>query len=126
MTDEQEQHRRQWREYRTASGARPVYDFIMQLSLQDMARVKAAMKDVEREGLAAARHVRGEIYEVRADGNRQSFRILFATEGRYQQVLLSLEGFSKKTQKTPQEKIELAERRLRDWRQRGTGGKSKR
>ena len=126
MPDEPEQYKRQWRDYRTASGARPVNDFINQLSPEDMATVKAAMNDVAREGLAAARHVRGEIYEVRADGNRQTFRILFATEGRYHQVLLSLEGFSKKTQKTPQEKIELAERRLRDWRQRGAGEKGKR
>ena len=84
------------------------------------------MKRVARQGLAMARHIRGDIYEVRADGDRQSFRILFATEGRYQQVLLSLEGFSKKTQKTPPEKIELAERRLRDWRQRGAKGKNRR
>lgn len=34
-------------------------------------------------------------------------------------VLLSLDGFSKKTQKTPPEKIRLAERRLADWRRRG-------
>ncbi|HEY7356716.1 MAG TPA: type II toxin-antitoxin system RelE/ParE family toxin [Ktedonobacterales bacterium] len=126
MPDEQEQYKRQWRDYRTASGARPVNDFINQLSPEDMATVKAAMNDVAREGLIVARHIRGEIYEVRANGSRQSFRILFATEGRFQHVLLSLEGFSKKTQKTPQEKIELAERRLRDWRRRGVGEKNKR
>lgn len=72
-------------------------------------------------GLAVARHLRGEIYEVRADGDRQSFRILFAPEGLHSQVLLSLEGFSKKTQKTPREKIVRAERRLADWRRRGSG-----
>lgn len=70
MTDEQEQHKHQWRDYRTASGTRPVNDFIKQLSPENMATVRAAMKDVAREGLAAARHVRGEIYEVRAAGNR--------------------------------------------------------
>ncbi|MGH3031715.1 MAG: type II toxin-antitoxin system RelE/ParE family toxin [Gaiellaceae bacterium] len=46
------------------------------------------------------------------------FRVLFAAEGRRDQVLLSLEGFSKKTRKTPLEKIRLAERRLADWRRR--------
>ena len=126
MTDEQGPHKRQWRDYRTASGARPVNDFINKLSVLDRAAIKAVMKKVEQRGLVAARHVRNDIYELRAEGDRQSFRILFATEGRYKQVLLSLEGFSKKTQKTPQEKIELAEQHLRDWRQRGSGGKSKR
>lgn len=71
------------------------------------------------EGTRAARHLRRDIWEVRADGNRQSFRILFAAEGYYQHVLLALEGFSKKTQKTPLQKIELAEDRLADWRRRG-------
>ena len=44
------------------------------------------------------------------------FRILFATEGRSGQVLLALDGFSKKTRKTPPALVELAERRLLDWR----------
>ena len=43
----------------------------------------------------------------------------FATEGRYSQVFLALEGFKKKTQKTPPEVIRLAERRLASWRERG-------
>jgi phage-related protein len=111
--------KRRWRDYRTAAGRRPIREFIDRLSDVDAAAVIAAMKDVRETGLAAARHLRGEIYEVRADGDRQTFRILFAPEGRRSQVLLALEGFSKKTQKTPSEKIELAERRLADWRRRG-------
>jgi phage-related protein len=96
-----------------------VKEFIDELSDVDAAAVAAAMQDVRNEGLVGARHLRGEIYEVRADGERQTFRILFAPEGRRGQVLLALEGFSKKTQKTPPEKITLAERRLTDWRRRG-------
>jgi len=111
--------RRRWRDFRTAAGRRPIKEFIDGLSDADAAAVIAAMKDVTQSGLPAARHLRGEIYEVRADGDRQAFRILFASEGRRGQVLLSLEAFSKKTQKTPREKIQLAERRLADWRRRG-------
>lgn len=55
---------------------------------------------------------------MRADGDRQAFRILFAAEGQVQQVLLALEGISKKTQRTPPEVVRLAERRLSDWRRR--------
>lgn len=118
MTDGQEQHKRRWRDYRTASGRRPIKEFLNTLSDEDLAIVSSAMKDVEREGLVVARHLRGEIYEVRANGEHENFRILFATEGRYSQVLLSLEAFSKKTQQTPPDKIRLAERRLAEWRQR--------
>ena len=113
--------KRKWRDYRTGAGRRPIKDFIDGLSDADAAAVVAAMRDVRDVGLAAARHLRGEIYEVRADGDRQTYRILFAPEGRRSQVLLALEGFSKKTQKTPPEKIRLAERRLADWRRRGQG-----
>jgi phage-related protein len=111
--------KRRWRDHRTSAGRRPIKEFIGELSDTDAAAVVAAMRDVREAGLAAARHLRGEIYEVRADGARQTFRILFAPEGRRSQVLLALDGFSKKTQKTPPEKIQLAERRLADWRRRG-------
>jgi phage-related protein len=111
--------KRRWRDYRTAAGRRPIKEFIDSLSDIDAAAVVAAMRDVRETGLAAARHLRGDIYEVRADGDRQTYRILFAPEGRRSRVLLALEAFSKKTQKTPPEKIRLAERRLVDWRRRG-------
>lgn len=74
------------------------------------------MSDVRERGLEASRHLRGEIWEVRVDGERATYRILFAKEGRAGQVLLSLHAFKKKTRKTPPEAIRLAERRLRDWR----------
>jgi phage-related protein len=77
------------------------------------------MGEVERTGVTAAKHVEGEIYEVKAEGDRQTFRVLFAQEGEHDQVLLALVGLSKKQQKLPREAIELARRRLKDWRSRG-------
>ena len=118
MADEKRAMRRRWRDYRTEAGNRPVKDFFDKLSDADAASVVAAMREVQDLGLPAARHLHGDIYEVRAEGDRQIFRVLFAVEGRRGQVLLSLEGFSKKTRKTPPEKIRLAERRLADWRRR--------
>lgn len=112
--------RRQWRDYRTRAGRRPVKDFLDDLSDDEVAAIVAGMKEVAERGLPAARHLRGEIYEVRADATTRSFRVLFATEGRYSQVLLSLSAFEKRTQKTPPREIELAEDRLGDWRSRGT------
>jgi phage-related protein len=111
--------KRRWRDYQTDRGRRPVKEFLDGLSDVDAAAVAASMKDVREHGMVAARHLRSDIYEVRADGDRQSFRILFAQEGEHGQVLLSLSGFSKKTRKTPPEEITLAEKRLRDWRTRG-------
>jgi phage-related protein len=81
--------------------------------------VAAAMKEVRAKGLGAARHLDGDIYEVRADGEKVIYRVLFAPEGAKHQVLLALEGFKKKIQKTPPAAIQLAKRRLSDWRDRG-------
>jgi phage-related protein len=111
--------RRRWRDYRTAAGRRPVADFIDGLTDVDAAVVVAAMKEVALEGLPASRHLRGDLYEVRAEGDRATYRILFAPEGSHGQVLLALEAFGKKTRKTPPQTIALAERRLKDWRARG-------
>jgi phage-related protein len=110
--------RRQWREYKTEAGNRPVKKFLDDLSYEEKADVAAAMNEVKREGLPAARHLRGEIYEVRAESSNQSFRVLFAAEGRFKQVLLSVVAFSKKTQRTPPQMIQLAEGRLKEWRRR--------
>ena len=81
------------------------------------------MKDVQVNGLEAARHLQGDLYEVRAVGRQAAYRVLFATEGARSQVLLGLSAFSKKTQKTPPGEIALAERRLRDWRGRALHGR---
>lgn len=111
--------RRRWRDYRTASGRRPVKEFIDGLSDEDTAEVAAAMEEVRQEGLVAARYLRGEIYEVRAEGENLTIRVLFASEGAKGRILLAVAGFAKKTEKTPERLIRLAERRLRDWRERG-------
>lgn len=90
--------------------------FIDKLSDTDAAAVAAAMKDVRLNGLLAARHLRGDIYEVQAEGDKQAFRVLFAQEGSKGRVLLALEAISKKTKKTPDGTIKLCERRLATWR----------
>lgn len=112
--------RRRWRFYTTAAGRNPVRAFLTEdrVPVEDRVEILAAMKDVQVNGLGVARHLKGHVYEVRAEGRRATYRVLFATEGARSQVLLGLSGCSKKTQKTPPAEIALAERRLRDWRSR--------
>ncbi len=99
---------------------REFIDEVRRENAHDAARILAAMNEVAQQGTMAARHLRGQIWEVRAEGNRRIFRILFAEEGRFGQVLLALEGFAKTTRRTPPHLIDLAEERLRDWRERGS------
>jgi len=110
---------RRWRDYATASGRRPVKEFLEALGPEDAAAVAVALKEVQEQGLSVTRHLRGSIFEVRANGNRVIYRILLAPQGKRGQVLLALTAFKKKTQKTPLPLIRLAERRLRDWEERG-------
>jgi phage-related protein len=114
---------RRWRDYRTVTGARPVKAYLDDLTDEEVAAIIAGMKEVAQLGLVASRHLRGDIYEVRADARTRSFRLLFSNEGRSGRILLSLSVFEKRTQKAPSRELELAERRLSDWRARGTRGR---
>jgi phage-related protein len=78
------------------------------------------MREVKEGGMVLARHLDEGIYEVRTDGNRVTYRVLFAPQGKRKQILLALEAFKKKTQKTPTQTIALAKQRLRDWEERGS------
>lgn len=84
----------------------------------DRDEVLVAIKDVQLGGLEVARHLRGDLYEVRAGGARASYRVLSAAEGARGQVLRGLSALSKKTQKTPPTEMQAAARRLADWRRR--------
>ncbi len=119
MRSELSEHKRQWRDYQTESGARPIKVFLLGLPDEDRAAVLEEMEYVREHGTSVARHLRHDIYEVRAIYNTKAYRILFACEGRFHHILLALDGFQKKTQQTPQAHMKLAEQRLADWRRRG-------
>jgi len=78
------------------------------------------MDDVEDLGLQTSKRLRNEIREIDAGDPTQgtTYRLLFAVDGREGQILLRLVLFNKKTQKTPPRYIDLAEKRLADWRSR--------
>jgi len=119
MSSEQSDHKRQWWDYQTESGARPIKDFLLGLPDEDRAAVLEEMEYVREHGTSVARNLRHGIYEVRAIYNTKAYRILFACEGRFHHILLALDGFQKKIQQTPQAHLKLAEQRLADWRRRG-------
>jgi hypothetical protein len=99
MPSQPGQHKRRWRFYRTVSGHEPVREFLDGLSQEDASEIAVVMKGIATEGLVGARHVRSDLYEARVTGATQIFRILFATEGHFNQVLLALEGFSRRRRK---------------------------
>src|SRR5207248_1552319 len=56
----------------------PVKSFLDELTDEEVAAVVAGMKEIAAEGLRAAKHLRGDIYEVRADASTRSFRLLLS------------------------------------------------
>ena len=120
MSTMRHRRKRRWRDYRTSSGRRPIKRFIVALPTGDQAAIAAAMKDIQIHGNVSAHHLWGDIYEVGACANKRQYRILFSTEGRSDQVLLSIHAIVKTTRAVPRGDIDLAERRLRDWRSRGS------
>lgn len=84
--------------------------------------VAAAMKEVRTAGRGHpdVNHLHGDIWQIEIDGQAVIYRLLFAEEGRFGQVLLALEIVNKKWQKARSRHIQLADRRLREWRRRGS------
>lgn len=125
MSSEQEQFHRQWRHHRTEGGTQPVAEFWRTLSDDAKAANLVEMEKVRITGLARARHLRGEIYEVRITHDTNAYRVLFAALGRFSHILLALESFVKTTRQTPSAKIDLAEQRLAAWRRQGAAKKGR-
>jgi phage-related protein len=111
-----------WRFYATPGGQQPVGTFLRELTTQhatDAAAIADEMKNVQEKGTREARRISERIYEVRVEGDRVTYRVLFASQGSKGRILLGLHAFSKKTQATPKHVIKLAEDRLDDWERRG-------
>lgn len=96
-----------------------IVEFINAQPPSVIADIITEMKCVEHEGLSAARKLRGDIWEARITCDTNIYCLLFAPVGNHSHILLALECFQKKTQKTPPAQIKLAEARLADWVRRG-------
>jgi phage-related protein len=103
--------------YRTAAGACPVEGFLDSLGAKQAQKVLWVLRAV-RELLPVPQQYfkklegTDDLWEVRAEFGGDAFRLLgFWDEGR---LVILTNGFAKKTQKTPEREIALAEQRKRD------------
>jgi phage-related protein len=99
--------------YRTEAGGEPVREWLKSLpSHEDRKRIGEDIKTVEfgwPVGMPVCRSVGGGIYEVRSDlAQNRIARVLFYFEKSSRMVLLH--AFIKKTRKTPDEDLDLAQR----------------
>src|SRR5579872_5384847 len=97
--------------FRTLAGGEPVRQWLKSLPLdEDRKRIGADIKTVEfgwPVGMPVCRPIGDGIYEVRTHLTQNRIaRVLFYVDGKQRMILLH--GFIKKTQKTPDEDLELA------------------
>jgi phage-related protein len=98
-------------------GREPVRTFLASLDLRTQARMDWSIEQLLARNTQAreplVRHLEGPIWELRREGDRTTYRLLYALlPGRR---ILFLHGFQKKTQKTPRQEIETAHARLQSF-----------
>lgn len=104
--------------YRTASGREPVKDWLLELSKEDRSLVGTDLKTVEYGWPLGMPLVRGfsgransDLWEVRSDlSDGRIARVIFTLFGG---DMVLLNGFIKKTQKTPDQELKKARDRLK-------------
>ena len=102
--------------YQSDKGNEPVREWLKSLKEVDRRIIGADLKTVEYGwpiGMPLCRNIRGRIWEVRSklSGKNNIARVRFCTTDNH---IVLLNGFIKKTQKAPNDEIDLAEERLRN------------
>ena len=101
--------------FKSGSGDEPVRDWLKGLSKEDRQSIGEDIAYVQYKwpiGKPRVDHLRGSIWEVRSKIGNRIARVLFAVE---QSNMILLHGFVKKTQQTDPADIELAIKRLKEW-----------
>ena len=110
--------------YKDRTGKEPLKEFLNYLPAGTRAKVMKLFSLLAEEGVLLkepyTRQIRGKIRELRVKDNLGHVRILYFTFTGKRFILLH--GFLKKTDKTPEREIELAEKRMNDFMER-YGGK---
>jgi len=95
--------------FRTATGHEPVREWLKELPIEDRHAIGRDLERVQHRwpvGMPLARPLGKGLWEVRTRlANSRIARVIFCF---HEEELVALNGFIKKTQKTPQGELELA------------------
>jgi phage-related protein len=107
--------------YKDAEGNEPAATFIDALPDKTIVKVFRIIKLLREYGILLkepyTKQIKGKIRELRIKDSQGAIRILYFTHTGKRFILLH--GFIKKTEKTPEREIEIAEKRMNDFIQRG-------
>lgn len=101
--------------FRTVSGNEPVRDWLRGLTKEEWKAIGEDIAYVQFKwpiGRPRVDHLRGAIWEVRTSLGNRIARTLFAVKGTR---MVLLHGFIKKTQRTSNDDIAIAEKRFKEW-----------
>lgn len=101
--------------YRSSSGQEPVREWLKTMSQGEKKTIGEDIAYVQFKwpiGKPKVDYLKDSIWEVRSRLENRIARVLFAVED--SQMIL-LHGFIKKTQQTPNSDIDLAIKRLKEW-----------
>jgi len=104
--------------YETASGQKPIEDFLDQLSSKQAQKVTWVLKLIEEFDRVPSNYFKkmvntAELWEVRAAVGSNIFRLIGFFDG--PNLVVLAHAFQKKTQKTPKQAIEIAEERKKEY-----------
>lgn len=104
--------------YRDVTGKTPVTEFLDTLQAKQAQKVTWVLKLIEDVEQVPKTYFKklvntNDIWEVRIQFGNNIFRILCFQEA--EKLVVLTNGFTKKTQRTPRNEIELAEIRKQDW-----------
>jgi len=104
--------------YRSRSGSSPIADFIDSLSGKQAQKITWVLQIIEEYTIVPKQYFKklvntNDIWEVRIVLSSNIFRLLGFFDG--DDLIILTNGFVKKSQKTPQNEIKLAEKRKKDY-----------
>lgn len=108
--------------YTTKSGKCPVKSHLDTLSDNQVTKIAWVLKLVRELDLVPAKYFKkltntDDIWEIRVDVGKNTFRLLGFFQGR--ELIILTNSFQKKSQKTPMNEIKLAEKRKKEFLNRG-------
>lgn len=106
--------------YRTASGKNPVQEYLDKLTDVQATKIAWVLKLIREIDQIPPKYFKklvntDDIWEVRVNVGKNSFRLLGFYQGQGQKMIILTNSFQKKTQKTPLKEIRLAEKRKKEY-----------
>lgn len=101
--------------YKTPNGNEPVREWLQSLSKETKKIVGEDIRVAQivwPQGMPLVKHIESKIWELRSTIPNGIVRIFFTVKN---ENIVLLHSFVKKTQKTPQQELEIARKRLKQW-----------